>query len=69
MRYTSKTDFVITDEDNHQSYTVAEDSDGYGCVAISGGDSPIWLPPEMAILLGEAIIKMAKIMLKKNPKD
>lgn len=59
--------FDIWDGDNETKIKISEDPDDFGCVVISSdGSDPIYFTPEMAILVAEALIKVAKTMQEKS---
>jgi hypothetical protein len=69
MSYQIKQSFIISNYDTDSSLTVGEDPDDMGCVAIFAQNTdPLYLSPEMAIIVAEVMIKVAKTMQEKPQK-
>jgi hypothetical protein len=69
MSYQIKQSFMISDYDTDSSLTVGEDPEDMGCVAISiPNTEALYLSPEMAIIVAEVMIKVAKTMQEKQQK-
>jgi hypothetical protein len=69
MNYQIKQSFIISDYDTDSSLTVGEDPDDMGCVAIFAPNTEaLYLSPEMAIIVAEVMIKVAKTMQEKPQK-
>lgn len=47
------------------AFAIREDPDGHGCVCLEDADSMMYMPPEVALLVAEALIKMAEHLKKK----
>ena len=57
---------MISDYDTDSSLTVGEDPDDMGCVAIfTPNTDPLYLSPEMAIIVAEVMVKMAEHLKNK----
>jgi hypothetical protein len=69
MNHSIYQSFEIWDDDNETKIKISEDLDDFGCVVISSdGADPIYFTPEIAILVAEALIKVAKTIQEKNKK-
>lgn len=69
MNYSITQSFEIHDHANNFSFKVGEDRDDLGCVSLSSDASDqIYFEPEMAILVAEALTKVAKTMQEKSKK-
>lgn len=69
MNYQIKQSFDIHDYESGFSFKVSEDLDDLVCVVISSdGADPIYLEPEIAILVAEAMTKVAKTIQEKSKK-
>lgn len=68
MNYSIYQSFEIWDDDNETKIKISEDPD-LGCVHLSSdaADS-IYFTPEMAILVAEALTKVAKTIQEKSKK-
>jgi hypothetical protein len=69
MNYSIHQSFEIHDHANNFSFKVGEDPDDLGCVSLSSDAAhSMYFEPEMAILVAEALIKVAKTIQEKSKK-
>ena len=70
--YTLEPEYKVWDEENGVYVKVAPDADGLGCIEISyeesGSVDRISVPPAMALLIAEAIKRIAEHMIAENGK-
>jgi hypothetical protein len=68
MNYSIAQSFNIHDHENGFSFKVSEDPDDLGWVNLNDVASSMCFEPEMAILVAEALIKVAKTIQEKSKK-
>lgn len=70
--YTIEIQYKVWDTENKQFIEIAPDADGFGCVEVSqkhGGVVDrirITMPPEMALMVADAIKRLAEHMIEQN---
>ena len=69
--YTTEIYYKVWDNENQQFIQVAPDAAGFGCIEVAyikgsivDRTERITIPPEMALLVGEAIKKVAEHMIE-----
>lgn len=69
-QYSLKPEYKVWDEENKEHISISMDAGGYGCVCVTQKSCSITdqisMPPQMALLVAEAIKHVAEHLIKES---